>query len=45
VGTVHLGLDRGGADPVVQSLSLPGERDAIRRETVAAGLRLLLSAL
>lgn len=45
VGTVHLGLDREDAEPVVHRLSLAGDRDAIRRETVAACLRLVLSAL
>ncbi|WP_019158801.1 CinA family protein [Brevibacterium senegalense] len=45
VGTVHLALDREGASPVVRRLALAGDRDAIRRETVTAGLRLLLSVL
>ncbi|HJG80170.1 MAG TPA: CinA family protein [Brevibacterium senegalense] len=45
VGTVYLGLDREDAEPLVRRLSLVGEREAIRRETVSAGLRLVLSAL
>lgn len=45
VGTVFLALDREDAAPVVQRLALDGDRETIRRDTVAAGLQLLLSAL
>jgi nicotinamide mononucleotide (NMN) deamidase PncC len=42
---VFLALDREDAAPVVQRLALDGDRETIRRDTVAAGLHLLLSAL
>lgn len=50
VGTVFLALDRGDLDredsaPIVQRLALAGDRETIRRDTVEAGLRLLLAAL
>ena len=42
-GTVHIAASSGG--PVTRSLTLPGGRDEVRRETVGEALRLLWSLL
>lgn len=38
VGTVCLAWMHAGADPVVQTLHFPGDRDRVRRQTVVAAL-------
>lgn len=38
VGTVCLAWMRAGADPMVQTLHFPGDRDRVRRQTVVAAL-------